>query len=156
MPDFQTFVAILAALLVFLTGVLLSYETIEFRNYQFPIPQWTGLLVAGITFIFVAVDQFLRGLIRLEEIQRRTEEEQRRVQERDRSLEEEQRRTEEEQRRIEERHRSLEAAERETRRTRIEARYRIAIARFQLNPDNIHRRQLVNMVALLEEYLDTL
>jgi hypothetical protein len=39
MPDFQTFIAILTALLVFLTGVFLNYDTIAFRNYQLLIPQ---------------------------------------------------------------------------------------------------------------------
>ena len=142
MPDFQTFIAILTALLVFLTGVFLNYDTIQLRNYQLIIPKWTGLLLAGITFSLVAVDQLLRGLIRLEEIQRRAEEEQRRA--------------EEEQRRIKQRNRSIEATERETRRTRIETRYRIAVIRFQLAPNNLHRRQLADILALLEEYQDTL
>jgi hypothetical protein len=128
MPDFQTFIAILTALLVFLTGVFLNYDTIAFRNYQLIIPQWTGLILAGITFTVVAVDQFLRGIVRLEE----------------------------EQRRDEERNRSLEATERETRRTRIETRYRVAVIRFQLNPNNLYRRQLTDILALLEEYRDTL
>lgn len=128
MLDFQTFIAILTALLVFITGVFLSYDTIEFRSYQFPIPQWSGILLAGITFCFVAVDQILRGVVRLEERNRI----------------------------LEERNRSLEAAERETRRTRIEARYRIAIIRFQLDPNNEHRRELTDILALLEKYRDTL
>ena len=135
MPDFQTFIAILTALLVFLTGVFLNYDTIQLRNYQLIIPQWTGLLLAGITFTVVAVDQFLRGIVRLEEIQRQTEEEQRRD---------------------EERNRSIEATERETRRTRIETRYRVAVIRFQLDPNNLYRRQLADILALLEEYQDTL
>ena len=149
MPDFQTFIAILTALLVFLTGVFLNYGTIELRNYQLIIPQWSGLLFAGITFSLVVLDQLLRGLIRLEEIQRRDEGIQRRA-------EEEQRRAEEEQRRIKQRNRSIEATERETRRTRIETRYRIAVIRFQLAPNNLHRRQLADILALLEEYQDTL
>jgi hypothetical protein len=135
MPDLQTFIAILTALLVFLTGVFLNYDTIAFRNYQLIIPQWTGLLFAGITFSFVAVDQLLRGFVRFEEIQRRAEEEQRR---------------------LKQRNRSIEATERETRRTRIETRYRIAVIRFQLNPNNLHRRQLADILALLEEYQETL
>jgi len=135
MPDFQTFIAILTALLVFLTGVFLNYDTIAFRNYQLIIPQWFGLLFAGITFSFVVLDQLLRGVVRLEEVQRRAEEEQRRV---------------------EQRNRSIEATERETRRTRIETRYRVAIIRFQLDPNNLYRRQLADILALLEEYQDTL
>ncbi len=83
----------------------------------------------------MALDQFLRGIVRLEEIQRQTEEEQRRD---------------------EERNRSLEATERETRRTRIETRYRVAVIRFQLNPNSLYRRQLTDILALLEEYRDTL
>jgi hypothetical protein len=142
MPDLQTFIAILTALLVFLTGVFLNYDTIAFRNYQLIIPQWAGLLFAGITFSLVVLDQLLRGFVRLEEIQRRAEEEQRRA--------------EEEQRRLKQRNRSIEATERETRRTRIETRYRVAIIRFQLNPNSLYRRQLADILALLEEYQDTL
>ncbi|MGL5034104.1 MAG: hypothetical protein ACRC6M_09925, partial [Microcystaceae cyanobacterium] len=57
---------------------------------------------------------------------------------------------------IEARNSRLETTERETRRTRIETRYRTAIARFQLEPNNFHRGQLANVIALLEEYRDTL
>ena len=128
MPNFQTFIAILTALLVFLTGVFLNYDTIQLRNYQLIIPQWTGLVFAGITFSFVVLDQLLRGFVRVEE----------------------------EQRRLKQRNRSIEATERETRRTRIETRYRVAIIRFQLNPNNLYRRQLADILALLEEYQDTL
>ena len=160
MPDFQTFIAILTALLVFLTGVFLNYDTIKLRNYQLIIPQWTGLLLAGITLSLVAVDQLLRGLIRLEEIQRRAEEEQRRDGEIRRRDEEIRRRDEETRRREKDSARAtderLEATERETRRTRIETRYRIAVIRFQLAPNNLYRRQLADILALLEEYQDTL
>jgi hypothetical protein len=135
MPDFQAFIAIITTILVFVTGVALKYETIHFKNYELPIPQWAGLSFAGVTFTFVVLDQILRGFVRLEEIQRRTEEEQRRDQER--SLRDQ-------------------ATERETRRTRIETRYRTTIARFQLDPSPIHRRQLADIIALLEEYRDTL
>ena len=128
MPDFQTFIAILTALLVFLTGVFLSYDTLQLRNYQFIIPQWAGLLLAGITFSLVVLDQLLRGLVRLEEIQRRIEEEQRRIKQ----------------------------TERETRRTRIETRYRITSIRYELNPNSLHRQQLADLLALLQEYQDTL
>ena len=131
MSDFQTFIAILTALLVFLTGVFLNYDTITFRNYQLIIPQWAGLLLAGITFSLVAVDQLLRGVIRLEETRQREEDSARATDER------------------------LEATERETRRTRIENRYRVAVIRFQLDPNNLYRRQLADILALLEEYQDT-
>jgi len=146
MPDFQTFIAILTALLVFLTGVFLNYDTIAFRNYQLIIPQWTGLLFAGITFSFVVLDQLLRGFVRLEEVQRRAEEEQRRDEETRRREEDSARATDE----------RLTATERETRRTRIETRYRVAVIRFQLDPNNLYRRQLADILALLEEYQDTL
>ena len=152
MPDLQTFIAILTALLVFLTGVFLNYDTIQFRNYQLIIPQWTGLLLAGITFSLVVLDQLLRGFVRLEEIQRRAEEEQRRAEEEQRRLEETRQREEDSARATDER---LTATERETRRTRIETRYRVAVIRFQLDPNNLHRRQLADILALLEEYRDT-
>jgi biopolymer transport protein ExbB/TolQ len=167
MPDLQTFIAILTALLVFLTGVFLNYDTIAFRNYQLIIPQWTGLLLAGITFSLVAVDQLLRGFVRLEEVQRRTEETQRRAEETQQRDAETQQRDEEIRRRNEETRRREEdsaratderftATERETRRTRIETRYRVAVIRFQLNPNALYRRQLADILALLEEYQETL
>ena len=146
MPDFQTFIAICTTLLVFLTGVALKYDTLTLRNYTLPIPQWVGLSFAGITFAFVVLDQLLRGFVRLEEIQRRTEEEQRRSDDLARA----------ENARIEERNRRDKAAERETRRVRIETRYRTAIIRFQLDPNLQHRQQLATVLALLEEYQDTL
>jgi hypothetical protein len=114
MPDFQTFIAILTTLFVFLTGVILNYDSIQLGNDQIIIPQWFGLLFAGIAFSLVTLDQILRGIVRLEK------------------------------------------TERETRRTRIETRYRTAIIRFQLNPNNLHRNQLADILALLEEYRDTL
>jgi len=114
MPDFQTFIGILTTLFVFLTGIILNYDSIQLGNDQIIIPQWFGLLFAGITFLLVTLDQVLRGLVRLE------------------------------------------TTEQETRRTRIETRYRTAIIRFQLNPNNLHRNQLADILALLEEYRDTL
>ena len=170
MPDFQTFIAICTTLLVFLTGVALKYDTLILRNYTIFIPQWVGLSFAGVTFAFVVLDQLLRGFVRLEEIQRRTEEEQRRSEDLARAenarIEERKRRDEEsrerkaaaaraENARIEERNRRDKAAERETRRVRIETRYRTAIIRFQLDPNLQHRQQLANVLALLEEYQDT-
>jgi hypothetical protein len=113
---------------VFVTGVALKYETIYLRNYKLYIPQWAGLSFAGITFTFVVLDQLLRGFVRLEEVQRRTEEGQRRIKQ----------------------------TKRETRRTRIETRYRIASIQYQLDPNNLHRQQLGDIQALLEEYQDTL
>jgi hypothetical protein len=132
MLDFQIFIAILTALLVFLTGIFLNYDSIQLGNDQIIIPQWAGLLLAGITFSLVVLDQLLRGLVRLEETRQREEDSVRATNER------------------------LETAERETRRTRIETRYRIAIIRYQLNPNNLHRRQLADILAVLEEYQDTL
>jgi hypothetical protein len=132
MLDFQTFIAILTALMVFLTGVFLTYDSIQLGNDQIIIPQWAGLLLAGITFSLVVLDQLLRGLVRLEETRQREEDSVRATNER------------------------LETTERETRRTRIENRYRIAIIRYQLNPNNLHRRQIADILAVLEEYQDTL
>jgi hypothetical protein len=57
---------------------------------------------------------------------------------------------------LEKEQQSLETTERETRRNRIETRYRTAIIQFQLNPNNLHRNQLADILALLEEYRDTL
>lgn len=167
MLNFQTFIALVTALLVFITSVFLAYDTLQFRNYTFIIPQWAGLSLAGITFSFVAVDQILRGFIRLEEVQRQSEDVQRRTEEKNFRAEEEQRRISEtrsrereiaqaESRRLEERDRVDQAAEREARRARIEARYRAVLLRFLLDDTPTHRRQVENMVALLEEYQDTL
>jgi hypothetical protein len=114
MPDFQTFIGILTTLFVFLTGIILNYGSIQLGNDPIIIPQWFGLLFAGLTFSLVTLDQILRGLVRLEK------------------------------------------TERETRRTRNETRYRTAIIRFQLNPNNLHRNQLADILALLEEYRGTL
>ena len=114
MPDFQAFIGILTTLFVFLTGIILNYDSIQLGNDPIIIPQWFGLLFAGLTFSLVTLDQILRGLVRLEK------------------------------------------TERETRRTRIETRYRTAIIQFQLNPNNLHRNQLADILALLEEYRDTL
>ncbi|MBE9079934.1 hypothetical protein IQ241_22025 [Romeria aff. gracilis LEGE 07310] len=112
--DFQTFVAIFTALLVFLTSVVLSYDTLEFTQYRIVLPQWAGLLLAAVTFFTVAVDQILRGFVRVEE------------------------------------------AERAARRARIEAGCRAGQIRFQLEPNEDHRRQLAAVLALLEEYRQTL
>ncbi|TRV44193.1 MAG: hypothetical protein EWV42_05790 [Microcystis panniformis Mp_GB_SS_20050300_S99D] len=49
MPDFQTFIGILTTLFVFLTGIILNYDSIQLGNGQIIIPQWFGLLFAGIT-----------------------------------------------------------------------------------------------------------
>jgi len=146
MFDLQTLIAVLATLLLFLTSVVLSYDKLQFRNYDLPIPQWAGFLLAGITFSLLVADQILRGLVRVEEEQRRVREEQRRISEA-RSREREIARAETE--RIEER-------ERQTRRTRIETRYRIALIQYQLAPNPLHRRQLADILALLQEYQDTL
>ncbi len=109
-------------------------------------PQWAGLLLAGITFCFVAVDQVLRGFVRLEEIQRQSEEVQRRAEEEQRRVSEARSREREiaqaGARGIEERDRFNKAAERETRRARIEARYRVVLIRFLLDPDPTQRRRL--------------
>lgn len=73
----------------------------------------------------------------------------RRNRETDRRATEEQRRATEEQRRAEER-------ERAARRTRIEARCRSAQIRFQLDPSIENRQALATVLAILDEYGDTL
>jgi hypothetical protein len=80
----------------------------------------------------------------------------RRNRETNRLAEEAQRRTEEEQRRAAEEQRRFEERERAARRARIEARCRIAQIWFQLEPNEIHRRELREVLALLEEYGKTL
>ncbi|UCJ13872.1 MAG: hypothetical protein JWS08_09170 [Phormidium sp. PBR-2020] len=73
----------------------------------------------------------------------------RRNRETDRLAQAEQRRAKEEQRRVEER-------ERAARRARIEARCRAAEIRFQLDPSLANRRALEAILAVLEEYGETL
>ncbi|USR92076.1 hypothetical protein NEA10_04960 [Phormidium yuhuli AB48] len=73
----------------------------------------------------------------------------RRNRETDRLAQAEQRRAEEEQRRTQER-------ERAARRARIEARCRAAEIRFQLDPSLANRRFLEAILAVLEEYGETL
>ncbi|MBR8829297.1 MAG: hypothetical protein DSM107014_15600 [Gomphosphaeria aponina SAG 52.96 = DSM 107014] len=63
-----------------------------------------------------------------------------------------QRRVEEEQRRIEEEQQKAEERERASRRARIETRCRLAQIRFQLEPSEAHRQELINIIAILEEY----
>lgn len=101
----------------------------------------------------MVLDQPLRRFVCFEEIQRRDEETERREQA-NRRMEREARRREEDS--VREEYQRLEARERETRRTRIETRYRIAIIRHQLEPNNFHRQQLADILALLQEYQDTL
>lgn len=68
----------------------------------------------------------------------------RRNRETNRLAQEKQRRIEEEQRRNEER-------ERASRRARIETRCRIAQIRYQLEPSEINRQELIKIIAILEE-----
>ncbi len=112
------------------------------------------------------------GHRRAEEEQRRAEEEQRRAAEEQRRREEEQRRREarrreEEQRRAAEEQRRREDAaraaaeraeerERAARRARIEARCRAAQIRFQLDPGESNRQALATVLAILDEYGETL
>ncbi len=73
----------------------------------------------------------------------------RRNRETDRLAEEAQRRAEEEQRRVEEEQRAA-------RRNRIETVWRIASIRFQLDPNETNRQELLKTLAVLEEYRETL
>ncbi|UCJ13875.1 MAG: hypothetical protein JWS08_09185 [Phormidium sp. PBR-2020] len=106
-----------------------------------------------------------------EEEQRRAKEDRRRAKEDRRRAKEDRRRTEEaaraaDERTAQDRRRTEEAAraeneraeerERAARRARIEARCRAAEIRFQLNPSLANRRVLEAMLAVLEEYGETL
>ncbi|MEB3175530.1 MAG: hypothetical protein VKN60_10170 [Cyanobacteriota bacterium] len=167
MFDLQTLIAVLATLLLFLTSVVLAYDTLQFRNYDLPIPQWFGLSLAGVTFGLLLADQLLRGFVRLEEKQRRAREENFRIEAEQRRISEARSRegeaTRAEAERLEAReYRAraenfrIEEAERQARRTRIETRYRIALGQFQLDPSAAHREEFMNVLALLREYQDTL
>ena len=72
MLNFQTFIAIVMALLVFIISVFLAYDKLQFRNYTLIIPQWAELRLSGITFSSVAVDQVLQGFVRLEAAEHET------------------------------------------------------------------------------------
>ena len=92
------------------------------------------------------------------EADRLAREENLRAEEEQRRAEEEQRRAEEEQRRVAqdrtEGARRAEAREQAARRARIEARYRIAQIQFQLESSEAHRRELIDVLAVLKEYGD--
>ena len=92
---------------------------------------------------------------RAREEQRRVREKQRRVREEQRRVREEQRRVREENFRAEEEQHRAEAREQAARRARIEARCRIAQIKFQLEPNEAHRRELMDVLAVLEEYGNT-
>jgi hypothetical protein len=87
------------------------------------------------------------------EVNRRTQEEQRRDSEEQRRDSEEQRRREDSARAANE---SAAERERAARRARIEARCRAAQIRFQLNPSDDHRQALATILAVLDEYGETL
>jgi hypothetical protein len=74
----------------------------------------------------------------------------------DRLAKEEQRRVREGQRQDEADQRAAEERERAARRARIEARCRAAQIRFQLNPNQANREALALVLAVLDEYGDTL
>ena len=59
------------------------------------------------------------------------------------------------QRRLEEEQRRLEERERTSRRARIETRCSLAQIRYQLEPNEINRQELINIIAILEEYGNT-
>ena len=138
---------------------------------------WSNRLT--VAALVVAVVNFgVEWNLRNRETNRLAQEEQRRAQEEQRRAEEEQRRGEEEQRRgeaearaanerAEEERRRVEAEaraaneraeerERAARRARVEARCRAAQIRFQLEPSQGNRQSLGAVLAVLEEYGDTL
>ncbi|WP_223342719.1 MULTISPECIES: hypothetical protein [unclassified Synechocystis] len=153
MPDFQTFVAIVTTLLFFLTGVALKYDTIYFRNYEISIPQWAGLIFSGLTFVFVVLDRLLRGVVRLEEIQQRSEDCARAVaREAKHAREREEDRARAQNERAEAREREARRIGQEAHRIRVKNQYRLAVIRYQLDPNPTHRQQLEDILALLDEY----
>ncbi len=83
------------------------------------------------------------------EAERRVEEEQRREEDEARSVAQER---EARKREEEARNREAEARERQISRTRIETRCRIAEIQFQLDRSETHRRNLTEVLALLQEY----
>lgn len=58
-------------------------------------------------------------------------------------------------RELEEDQRRLEERERSTRRARIETRCRLGQIRYQLEPTEVNRQELINIIAILEEYGNT-
>jgi hypothetical protein len=62
------------------------------------------------------------------------------------------RRNRETDRRVEEEQRRVEEGERASLRARIETRCRLAQIRFQLDPSESHRQELMSVLAVLEEY----
>ena len=66
------------------------------------------------------------------------------------------RRNRETNRLAEEKQRRDEERECTSRRARIETRCRLAQIRYQLEPSEIHRQELINIIAILEEYGQTL
>jgi len=65
------------------------------------------------------------------------------------------RRNRETNRLVEEKQRRFKERERASRRARIETRCRLAQIRYQLDPNDLNRRELVNIISILEEYGET-
>ena len=120
----------------------------HFLGYLAQPRVWSNRLT--VAALVVAVVNFgVEWNLRNRETDRLAKEEQRRVREEQRRVREGQRQDEADQRAAEER-------ERAARRARIEARCRAAQIRFQLNPNQANREALALVLAVLDEYGDTL
>ena len=137
-------------LLTIAVAFLRFYNEQDFRLLgYFAQPRvWSNRLT--VAALVVAVVNFgVEWNLRNRETDRLAKEEQRRVREEQRRVREGQRQDEADQRAAEER-------ERAARRARIEARCRAAQIRFQLNPNQANREALALVLAVLDEYGDTL
>ncbi len=137
-------------LLTIAVAFLRFYDEEDFRflGYLAEPRVWSNRLT--VAALMVAVVNFgVEWNLRNRETNRLAREEQRRARE-------EQRQDEEVNRRVEEDQRTAEERERAARRARIEARCRAAQIRFQLNPSEANREALALVLAVLEEYGDTL
>jgi hypothetical protein len=137
-------------LLVISIAFLRFYDETDFTLLgQIASPRiWSNRLT--VAAIVVALVNFgVEWNNRNREADRRTEAEQRRV-------EEEQRRVEEEQRRVEEEQRRREDQEQTTRRVRIETERDLALLMYLIDPSELNRNKLAQVLAVLQEYRNTL
>ena len=127
-------------------------QDFHFLGYLAQPRVWSNRLT--VAALVVAVVNFgVEWNLRNRETNRLAEEEQRRSEAEARAENE---RAEERNRASEERSRASEERERAARRARVEARCRAAQIRFQLEPSQGNRQSLAAVLAVLEEYGDTL
>jgi hypothetical protein len=141
-------------LLTIAVAFLRFYNEQDFRflGYLTEPRLWSNRLT--VAALVVAVVNFgVEWNLRNRETNRLAKEEQRRSEAEARAENE---RAEERNRASEERSRASEERERAARRARVEARCRAAQIRFQLEPSQGNRQSLAAVLAVLEEYGDTL